>query len=132
LTRLATQGNPHPDLVDFFEHKRPQLIELQRGGSGISWIGDDQGRAEGGEAEILFFDPSGHGDARDAKHACKATQTATFLIGMQDLLAARLRIGMGSRVLAALTFARAAAIKLFAIGSMAIAYQSVALTVRAV
>src|SRR5512142_1839050 len=39
---------------------------------------------------------------------------------------------MGSRVLATLPSARAAAIQLFAIGSMSIADQSIALTVRAV
>jgi hypothetical protein len=54
------------------------------------------------------------------------------LIGMQDLLTARFWIGVGSRVLATLTSARAAAIELFAIGGMTIAHQSVALTVRAV
>ena len=43
LTRLAAQGNPNPRLVRFFEHKRPQLIEFQRRGSGILWIGGDQG-----------------------------------------------------------------------------------------
>ncbi len=48
------------------------------------------------------------------------------------LLAASLRIGIGSRVLAALTCARAAAIQMFAIGTMTIAYKSVALTMRAV
>ena len=55
-----------------------------------------------------------------------------FLIGRQNLLAASLRIGIGSRVLAALTCARAAAIQMFAIGTMTIAYKSVALTMRAV
>ena len=39
---------------------------------------------------------------------------------------------MGSRVLAALPSARPTAIQLFPIGGMSIAYQSVALTVRAV
>jgi hypothetical protein len=41
------------------------------------------------EAELLFFDPTGDGRARDAKGAREATQTAAFLISMQDLLAAR-------------------------------------------
>jgi hypothetical protein len=41
LPCLAAQGNPNPGLVRFFEHKRPQLIELQRRGSGILWIGGD-------------------------------------------------------------------------------------------
>jgi acid phosphatase family membrane protein YuiD len=47
------------------------------------------------------------------------------LIGMQDLLTASFWIGVGSRVLATLTSARAAAIELFAIGGMPIAHQSV-------
>jgi len=50
---------------------------------------------------------------------------------MQDLLAASLWIGMGSRILTALTSTCTAAIQLFAIGSVAIAYESFALTVRA-
>ncbi len=45
LSRLATQGNPHPDLVGFFEHKGPQFIQFQRGRSRILWIGGDQGGA---------------------------------------------------------------------------------------
>ena len=51
---------------------------------------------------------------------------------MQDLLAARFWIGMGSGILAALPSARAAAIELFAIGGVPIAHESGALTVRAV
>ena len=85
-----------------------------------------------GEAELLFFDPHGHGRARDAKGAREATETAAFLIGMQDLLAARLWIGVGSGILTALPSASTAAIELFAIGGMTIAHQSIALTVRAV
>jgi hypothetical protein len=54
-----------------------------------------------------------------------------LLIGVQNLLAASLWIGVGSRVLATLPSARMAAIQLFAIGSVAIAYESFALTVRA-
>jgi hypothetical protein len=51
---------------------------------------------------------------------------------MQDLLAASFWIGMGCRVLPAMPSARTAAIQLLAIGGMPIAYQSVALTMRAV
>src|SRR2546425_7136586 len=40
LSRLATQGNPHPDLLDFFEHTRPEFIEFQRGGSGGSGLSE--------------------------------------------------------------------------------------------
>ncbi len=84
------------------------------------------------EAELLFFDPAGHGRARDAKGAGEAPQTAAFLIGIQDLLTARLWIGVGSGILTALPSAGTAAIELFAIGSMTIAHQSLALTVRTV
>ncbi len=84
------------------------------------------------EAELLFFDPTGHGRARDTKGAREAAEAAAFLISMQDLLAASLGIGMGSGVLAALPSAGMAAIELFAIGGMPIAHQSVTLTVRAV
>ena len=48
LRRLAAQGNPKPGVVRFFEDKRPELIQFQRRGSGIFWIGRDQGRAQGG------------------------------------------------------------------------------------
>src|SRR3982074_3725723 len=51
---------------------------------------------------------------------------------MQDLLAARLGIGAGSRFLTALPSTGTAAIELFPIGGMTIAHQSVALTVRVV
>jgi integrase/recombinase XerD len=53
--------------------------------------------------------PTGHGGARDTKRAGQAAQTAAFLRSRQNLLAASLWIGMGSRVLAALPSARAAA-----------------------
>ena len=43
LPCLATQGNPHPDLPGLFEHKRPQFVQFQRGGSGILGIRGDQG-----------------------------------------------------------------------------------------
>ena len=55
LTRLAAQGNPHPDLINFFEHKRPESIGFQRGGSGIFGIGGDQGRAERGKLSYFFL-----------------------------------------------------------------------------
>src|SRR2546426_5106743 len=32
LTRLTTQSDPNPGVIGFFEHKRPELIEFQRGG----------------------------------------------------------------------------------------------------
>ncbi len=55
LSRLAAQGDPHPDLLGFFEHKRPQSIGFQRGGSGIFWIGGHQGRAQGGKLSYFFL-----------------------------------------------------------------------------
>jgi hypothetical protein len=51
---------------------------------------------------------------------------------MQDLLAAGFGIDVGSGVFAALSSARTTAIQLFAIGSVAMAYQSFTLTVRTV
>ena len=63
---------------------------------------------------------------RETEGACEATETAAFLIGMQDLLAARLWIGVGSGILTTLPSAGTAAIELFAIGSMTIAHQSIA------
>ena len=42
------------------------------------------------EVALLFFDPTGHGRARNATRASETAQTAAFLIRMQDLLAAML------------------------------------------
>jgi hypothetical protein len=28
LSRLAAQGNPHPGVVRFFEHKRPEFVQF--------------------------------------------------------------------------------------------------------
>jgi hypothetical protein len=123
--------------VRFFERKRLQLIQLQ--GRHYLRVVDvglrGPGRAEWytkAEAELLFFNLTRYGGARDAKRPGKATQAASFLIDVQDPLEASFGIGMGSWVLAALPSARAAAIELLAIGCMTIAHQSVALTVRAV
>src|SRR6266567_447764 len=55
LSRLATQSNPHPDPVGFFEHKRPQFIEFQCGGSGIFWVGSQYGRAERRKQSYFFL-----------------------------------------------------------------------------
>ena len=44
LSRLATQGNPHPDLLDFFEHKRAirssssSVVEAASSGSGATRV----------------------------------------------------------------------------------------------
>jgi len=85
-----------------------------------------------GGSWATFFDPTRHGRARDAEGACQAAQTVAFLIPVQDLVAASLPLGVGSRVLAALTSAGTAALQLFAIGGMTIADQRIALTARAV
>jgi len=83
------------------------------------------------EAELLCFDPAGHGGARNPEGAREATKTAAFLGGVQNLVAASLWIGVGSRVLAALPSACSTARQLFAIGGMSIAYQSLTLIMRA-
>ncbi len=61
-------GLPDPDLVGFFEHKRPPFIEFERDGSGSLWIRSHQGRAEKGKLSY-FFDPVGYGGARGPKRA---------------------------------------------------------------
>jgi len=99
------------------------------------WDLRDPGRAEWSakaEAELLFFDPTGHGGARNPEGAGEAAETAAFLVGVQNLFAASWLIGVGSRVLTALPSAGSTAIQLFAIGGMSIAYQSLTLTMRAV
>jgi hypothetical protein len=67
------------------------------------------------EAELLFFDPTGHGDARDPKGVREDAQAAAFLIGMQNLLAMSFGIGIGGRVFTATTPKAMTAIFLFAL-----------------
>ena len=55
LSGLAAQGHPHPDLLDFFEHKRPQPIGFQRGGSGILWVRGEQGWISGRKLSYFFL-----------------------------------------------------------------------------
>ena len=55
LSRLAAEGNPNPGVVGFFEHKRPESIGFQRGGSGIFGIGGHQSRAQGGKLSYFFL-----------------------------------------------------------------------------
>ena len=43
LPRLAAESNPNPGVVGFFEHKRPQFVQLQRCGRGILWVRGEQG-----------------------------------------------------------------------------------------
>lgn len=38
LSCLESEGNPNPEVVRFFEDKRPQLIQFQDGGCGIFWV----------------------------------------------------------------------------------------------
>jgi hypothetical protein len=102
------------------------VVEVGSLGSGVSRVAWKGGRC------ATFFDPTGHGGARDPKRTGEATQTAAFLVGVQNLLAASFWIGMGSRVLATLTSTGVTTIQLFPIGGMTIAYESVALTVRTV
>lgn len=55
LARLATQSNPHPDLVDFFEHKRPQFIQFQCAGSSVFWVRSQYSRAERRKLSYFFL-----------------------------------------------------------------------------
>ena len=45
LPCLATEGNPNPGVVRFFEHKRPELIQFQDGGRGIFGVRGEQSGA---------------------------------------------------------------------------------------
>ena len=42
MPRLATEGNPNPGVVRFFEHKRPELIQFQDRGRGIFGVRGEQ------------------------------------------------------------------------------------------
>src|SRR5437879_8359760 len=92
LTRLAAQGNPHPGVVRFFEHKRAirsfssSVVEVASSGSGAS-------KVVWKEAELLFFDPTGRSGPRDPERAREAAQAAAFLVGMHHLLATSFGIG---------------------------------------
>jgi len=43
LTRLTAQGDPHPRVVRFVEHERPQFVQFQCRGSGVLWVRGEQG-----------------------------------------------------------------------------------------
>ena len=43
LPALSAESNPNPGVVGFFEHKRPQFVQLQRRGPGILWVRGEQG-----------------------------------------------------------------------------------------
>src|SRR6266487_2293337 len=74
-----------------------RIVEVGSSGSGASRV------VRKGGSCATFFDPTGYGGARDAKGAREATQTASFLGGVQNLLAASFGIGIGGRILAAAT-----------------------------
>jgi hypothetical protein len=54
LSPLAAQGNPHPGVVRFFEHKRPPFVPFQRYGSGILWMRGKQGGTSGRKLSSFF------------------------------------------------------------------------------
>ena len=58
LPALSTEGNPHPRVVGFFEHKRPEFIQFQDRGRRIFGVRGEQRGTQRGEAELLFFDPA--------------------------------------------------------------------------
>ncbi len=62
--------------------------------------------------------------ATDAKGAGEATQAATFLVSMQDLLTAGFGIGIGGRMLTAATPTGVTAILLLPVGGMPITLPS--------
>jgi hypothetical protein len=76
-----------------------------------------------------FFNPPNHRVARDPKGALQTAQAAPLLISPQDFLATIFRVGMWSRMLAALSLARTTAIDLFPVRRMPIADHLVAPTV---
>src|SRR2546430_3413045 len=80
LSRLATSGNPHPGVVGLFEHKRAirssssSVVEVASSGSGASKV-----VWKGGSC-APFFDPIGHGGARDSERAREAALEAVVLL----------------------------------------------------
>jgi len=96
------------------------------------WGPLDPGRARlsgRAEAELLFFDPTGHGRPRDPKRAGETTQAASFLGGVQNLLAAIVWIGMRSKILATAAPTGMTAILLFSGRGMPITHQCLTSTV---
>jgi hypothetical protein len=126
LPSLAAQGNPHPGLVHFFEHKRPQFISFQRRGSGILGIEGDQGGTSRRKLSYFVLIQLDTVVPETPNVRVKPRKRLAFLRGMQDLMAASLWRGVGSGVLAALPSSLTTAIELFATLSVAIVYQSFA------
>ena len=76
-----------------------------------------------------FFEPHGHGLARDAKNELQAAQAGALVIGTQNLFLAHLVVRAPLRVLAQRAPTRATLIALFAIGCAPTFIYSVAPTV---
>src|SRR5258708_7910092 len=55
LSCLATQGNPNPRVVGFFEDKRPQFVQFQCRGSGVIWVWGKQGGSQGRKLSYFFL-----------------------------------------------------------------------------
>ena len=55
LPRLPTEGNPHPGVVGFFEHKRPQFIQFQDRGRGIFGVRGEQRGTQRGKLSYFFL-----------------------------------------------------------------------------
>ncbi len=55
LSRLAAESHPHPGVVCFFEHKRPELVQFQGRRSGMFGIRCKQGGLEGRKLSYFFL-----------------------------------------------------------------------------
>ena len=83
LPSAATQGHPHPALVGFLEHERPQLIQFQH----IIRLGRGQLRFQGRQLGCPPFNPTGYRPSRNAKEPFNATQADPLQNSALDLLA---------------------------------------------
>lgn len=78
----------------------------------------------------LFFNPSDNGVTRHSEGAPKAAQAASLLIRLQNLLSSLLRVAIAAWIITTVSATTITVIFLFTIGSMTIANQLFALTVR--
>ena len=78
----------------------------------------------------LFFQPGGDRVARYAKGATEPSQAAAFLVGPQNGLPFRVRIGIGTGVFAMLPTTGPAPVALLALGRHAVPDEPVTRTVR--
>jgi hypothetical protein len=78
----------------------------------------------------LFFNPSGNGVTRHPKGAPQPPQAASLLIRPQNLLPPLIRVAIAAWIITAVSATTITVIFLFTIGSMTIANQLLALTVR--